>query len=205
MRAAVLITGKCRAGGAAVAEVCHVLGYPMGRAFPAPIAPDWRLDWEDAELSQWLAEEAEGAELPFSLYGAIEGFFDFGGYLKARIAHSVCMGFEGRIGFKGPLLAAHGLPLDAALLMERINPLRVLVTRSESAIHRSIDRQRGAKVLRRWNDQIDVEAIQRDLVVPYEALVASPAFEVGRLAEALGVVDPVAIGQAVARVVAPCS
>jgi LPS sulfotransferase NodH len=74
-------------------------------------------------------------------------------------------------------------------------------------VERSICRQPlCAAVLRRWNERIHTALAQpHDAQVSYEALVAEPAGEVRRLAEALGIVDPVAISRAAARVAKPLS
>jgi len=209
VKQAVIITGLCRSGTSAVAEVCHVLGFPMGRTFGAPIAPDFRLDWEDGELTPWMADTVEERNAtPYSIFGEL-AWFDIEAHVAVRVAHSHGAGCGGRLGFKSPLLAIlhHERERLEARLSELgfYDRLLVWVTRSETAIERSIARQPGAEVLRRWNGLIHESSVPRNHVLPYEALVANPAFEVGRLASLLGVEDPVRISQAAARVARPCS
>jgi hypothetical protein len=159
--------------------------------FMAPVGPDFRMDWCDAEL---IAALASGL--------APRG--GWGEYVRRRLDHAHAYGFGSHLGFKASLLAlTDGLCRE--LLAQDFSLVRILVTRDERAIEASIARQPGAAVLRAWNGQIRGVEIRHDMAMSYEALVADPVFEVARLADALGVVDPVARARAEARVAKPCS
>jgi hypothetical protein len=196
---AVIVTGFCRAGGAAVAQVCHVLGYCMARTMLAPIAPDFRWDFEDAPLTKLMAENVEQGLDPTNRIGLRS-------FVRSRVQHAEANGFGTSIGFKSPLFSIGSAidQLEAALELEEFeSPTVIRVERSYEAIQRSIDRQQGAVVLRRWNGKIAASGpVPADLVIRYEELMADPVEIVDGLARRLGVADADLINRAAARVVA---
>jgi hypothetical protein len=198
---ALIVTGLCRSGGAAVAEVCHHLGYCMARTLDAPVAPDFRLDFEDAPLTKLMAENVEEGLDPSNRIG-------FRTFIRSRQDHSVRMGFGGDIGFKSPLfsIGAAVEKLEEALEDEGCEPFVIRMERDRAAIERSIARQPGAAVMRRWNALIDsCEILRADLVIPYEVLVGEPSRVVGILAQSIEIDDPDLITRAAGRVLQPCS
>jgi len=50
-----VITGLMRSGTSACAELCHSLGYVMGRSMPMPRMGTNHVEWEDADISEDLA------------------------------------------------------------------------------------------------------------------------------------------------------
>jgi len=178
-----------------------VLGFAMARTLAAPIAPDYRLDWEDAELTMWMATAVEEGDSPLA-------DIDLPNHIAARLAHARMYGFGSSIGFKSPLLGIGGAAetLRMALAAEGFSVVTVDVHRIEANVKKSIARQPGADVLRRWNELIRWTARPvGDYGIVYEEFVADPALQVEQLARRLGVVDPVRIAQATARVLRPCS
>jgi hypothetical protein len=172
----------------------------MARTLVAPIAPDFRLDWEDADVTWKMAGNVEAGFGPWT-------DSDVASNIRLRLNHAHAFGFGESIGFKSPLLALDTeRALFSALMAQGFEVTTVLVQRERAALERSIDRQRGAAVMRRWNGMIQrVGYIRHGLLVPYEALVAEPEVRVAGLAEALGVRDAASIARATARVAAPCS
>jgi len=198
----VLVSGPCRSGSAAVAEVVHVLGWPMGSTFLAPVAPDFRFDWEDAELTLRMGASVMCGRDPLDL-------FDFHSYVKARLEHSKAFCVTGqRFGMKSGLfcIGATMGRIECELAAMRLRLFVIAVRRPKEAVEASIARQPGASVMRRWNAAIEESGPHPyDYEIDYDRLVRFPSSEVALLAARLGVDDPVAVSEAAIRVVIPRS
>lgn len=204
----VLVAGLMRSGTSAVAGMLHALGVPMAVTLMAPVAPTWRLEWEDApaalKLSEWAAGGAHQSGLMHHWFCC---------YLRERIrlaqeADAIRETSTPVIGFKSPLLL---LMWDHVRSTDVGVPITIIsTTRPEEDVRRSFDLAipPGCRMRETWESIQDHLRRARgrvlaDLCVDYEDLVADPAAWAVTLGRLMEVTDPERIAAAAAMVKEP--
>ncbi len=208
----ILVSGLMRSGTSAVAGMLHTMGVPMGVTMMMPVAPTWRLEWEDVAAAGMLSDWASGrADRPRQRSQAHALLAD---YLQCRIRETWeidrARGLKTlAIGFKSPLLL---------LLWDRIRGLdvgvpitRILTTRDPAEAERSFELAMGppdSEMRRIWapvQERLKVAraAAGADLIVHYSRLVAAPYETAVELADLAGITDQRRIQAAAGTVLEP--
>ncbi len=204
----IIVLGQMRSGTSAVSEVIHTLGIPMGVAFLAPIAPTYRLEWEDWNLTAMVDVYWRKGIIPG---GGLMPWWKR--YLEMRRQFMERAGAQSW-GFKSPpwsLLADTLLPETRKA--GRVAVIRV--DRPQQSIDVSVEASFPASLVdqaKATNERIrqKLEAIQDDYRVHYDNLTRDNAVSDRRevvedLAEFLAIEDPERIADAVSRVKGPTS
>lgn len=206
----VLITGQLRSGSSAIAEIVHTLGVSVGTSFLAPMAPTYRLEWEDADLSAWMmqflgANEHKQNDLERKFPGWLRS------YLAGRIGHARNMaGIWGvdepqTIAAKQGVLALYMPEVRDVAKSLDLNVRTISVCRRQSGIDASVKRSfppslvAGALAL---NQKIR-DCTPGNAYVHYEWLIDRPSAVVREIAAFLGVTDEDRIADAIDRVKEP--
>lgn len=199
----IIVLGQMRSGTSAVSEVIHTLGIPMGVAFLAPIAPTYRLEWEDWNLTEMVDSYWRKGIIPG---GGLMPWWKR--YLEMRRQFMERAGAQSW-GFKSPpwsLLADTLLPETRKA--GRVAVIRV--DRPQQSIDVSVKRSFPASIVdmaMATNERIrqKLDGIEIDFRVPYDNLVSGPTVVIEALAEFLAVEDPERIADAISRVRGPTS
>jgi len=182
---AVMVIGRMRSGGSAVAEVLNELGVQMGTMFYAPVPPLLRMEWEDVDLAQPLVEAALGGEpsMPPDYWRE---------RLAMALANGRAIGATPRaIGVKTPALALCINQAREAAADVGLEPIVLVVRRASAETERSFhDRllpfipsdEHGAWIDLQMRIGKAVDAAERDLTIEYEALLADPRSVIERIA-----------------------